>query len=119
MSDSNIIINIVEPGSPVTPNTGLFSQGLDGGTIATISIVSFILVASIISLAYYYHKHHKLPRFTSSIKAFKLKQAKKQLTIGLSIIALLTSAFTFAGLKHHSNLGTANAAEGGGVPILA
>ena len=118
MSDSNIIINIVEPGSPVTPNTGLFSQGLDGGTIATISIVSFILVASIISLAYYYHKHHKLPRFTSSIKAFKLKQAKKQLTIGLSIIALLTSAFTFAGLKNHSNLGTANAAEGG-VPILA
>ncbi|MBQ1373594.1 hypothetical protein IIY66_02200, partial [Candidatus Saccharibacteria bacterium] len=114
MSDSNIIINIVEPGSPVTPNTGLFSQGLDGGTIATISIVSFILVASIISLAYYYHKHHKLPRFTSSIKAFKLKQAKKQLTIGLSIIALLTSAFTFAGLKNHSSLGTANAAEGGG-----
>ena len=50
--DSNITINIVEPGSgPVVPDTGLFTSGISGSSAAT--IITIVTVALLAALAIY------------------------------------------------------------------
>ena len=54
---SNIVLNIVEPGSstpiePVVPNTGLFTNGI-GGTEATILGISLIALLAIVAIYIY------------------------------------------------------------------
>ena len=50
--DSNITINIVEPGSgPVVPDTGLFTSGISGASAAT--IITIVTVALLAALAIY------------------------------------------------------------------
>ena len=63
--DSNITINIVEPGSstpiePVVPNTGLFTSGIGGAEAAIIATISLVVILAIVGTFIYYKKkqHH-------------------------------------------------------------
>ena len=89
--ESNITINIVEPGgpTPVVPNTGLFTHGIGGpeATILGITAAVIILVA-IIAVLYYRKKQGKF---------ISLKH-KKATTIGLASLAAVVSLGTVAGL---------------------
>ena len=54
--NSNITINVVEPGSPtpapVTPNTGLFTNGI-GSTEATVLGIALVALLAIVSIYIY------------------------------------------------------------------
>ena len=103
--DSNITINIVEPGSPtpidpVVPNTGLFTNGI-GSTEATIigvAAVTLLAIAAIYIYIYIYRKHkqNKLASTLAHIKT-TLKHNKRT-TVSLSVLAFLVSIGTVAGL---------------------
>ena len=53
---NNITLNIVEPGSPtpapVTPNTGLFTNGI-GSTEATVLGIALVALLAIVSIYIY------------------------------------------------------------------
>ena len=52
--NSNITINIVEPGSgPVVPDTGLFTSGISGSTTATIITIASVSLLAIAAIYIY------------------------------------------------------------------
>ena len=112
--DSKITINIVEPGSgptpidPVVPNTGLFTHGI-GGIETTIIAVSTILVLALVAFVVWYYKKHTNIHVTNITKHIK---TKKSVTVGLTALAILVSAGTFAGLLVNAGKSNTNAAEG-------
>ena len=111
--DSKITINIVEPGSgptpdPVVPSTGLFTHGI-GGPEATIIIVSTILVLALVAFVVWYYKKHTNIHLSNIAKHIK---SKKSIAIGLTTLAILVSASTFASLLINAGKSNTNAAEG-------
>ena len=98
--DSNITINIVEPGSVVpVPDTGLSTTGIDGATasiLVTIAVVVIIAIATILHLRK---------------KKISLKPSKRTSTI-LGLLAIITSIGTFTGLTLNSIYNNTNAEEG-------
>ena len=111
---SNITLNIVEPGSgptpidPVVPNTGLFTHGIGGGE-ATIIAVSTILVLALVATAIWYCKKHTNIHLSNIAKRIK---TKKSIAIGLTMLAILVSAGTFASLLINAGKSNTSAAEG-------
>ena len=58
--DSNITINIVEPGSsPVVPDTGLFTSNTSGSTTATIITIALVALLAIAAIYIYIYIESK------------------------------------------------------------
>lgn len=96
--DSSITINIVGPGgTPVVPNTGLFTNGIGLPEAAIISTCA-IFILSIIAAIIYRKKHHKgYPRLTAAFHSLlDFIRSRKQAVATLSIIAIVTFVGTFA-----------------------
>ena len=111
--DSKITINIVEPGSstpvdPVAPNTGLFTHGI-GGPEATIIAVSTILALALVAAIVWCYKKHTNIHLSNITKHIK---SKKSIAIGLTALAILVSAGTFAALLVNAGKSNTNATEG-------
>ena len=122
--DSNITINIVEPGSgPVVPNTGLFTSSIGGPEITTISIsaVLILTMVTIIITALLYRKQKKSGKVTKLVHLVDSTKAvlksKKRITAGLSAIALLASAGTLTTLLASTNKNNTNAVEEDGLTL--
>ena len=90
--DSNITINIVEPGgpTPVVPDTGLFTSGIGGPEATILGITAAVIILAVI-VAVLYYRNKKRGKFIS------LKH-KKATTIGLASLAAVVSLGTVAGL---------------------
>ncbi len=119
---SNITLNIVEPGSPtpdpVVPNTGLFTHGIGGPEATIITAVSAVLLLTIVAVvvAMLYKKHKKQGKVTKLVSTVDacvtVVKSKKRVGAGLTAVALLVSAGTFAGLLVNAGKSNTNAAEG-------
>ena len=118
MSNS-ITLNIVEPGSPtpdpVVPNTGLFTGGIGGPEATVIGTVLILTIAAIV-VAFLYRKQKKSGKVTKLVHVVDSTKAvitnKKRITAGLTALALLASAGTFAALLSSTNKNNTSAAEG-------
>ncbi len=92
--ESNITINIVEPGStpiePVVPNTGLFTHGIGGPEATILGITAAVIILAVV-LAVLYYRNKKQGKFINL-------RHKKATTIGLASLAAVVSLGTVAGL---------------------
>ncbi len=92
--ESNITINIVEPGStpiePVVPDTGLFTSGIGGPEATILGITAAVIILAVV-LAVLYYRNKKQGKFISL-------SHKKATTIGLASLAAVVSLGTVAGL---------------------
>ena len=129
-ANTNIKINIVEPGSstPVdptastttttdisAPDTGLFTHGI-GGTEATIITISIVAILAVVATILHYKKKHNNKATESSSKSkltniISTIKSKKKVSIPLAILALVVSLGTLATLLVNAGKSNTNAAE--------
>lgn len=108
-----ITLNVVEPGSsPVVPNTGLATHGVDGTNATIIAVSAILILALIIAVTLFFRKKYK------SSKAKTSTQNRKRITAGLMALGMLVSACTFSGLTLNSGKANTNATNNGTEEVL-
>ena len=111
--NSNITINVVEPGSPtpdpVTPNTGLFTSGTNGPEATIITAISAVLVLTIVAIvitSLLYRKQKKSGKVTKLVHLVDSTKAvlksNKRITTAVILLAILTSTGTFIALARNA-----------------
>ena len=111
--NSNITINVVEPGSPtpapVTPNTGLFTSGTNGPEATIITAISVVLILTIVAIvitSLLYRKQKKSGKVTKLVHLVDSTKAvlksNKHITTAVILLAILTSTGTFIALARNA-----------------
>ena len=131
-TNTNIKINIVEPGSPTpvdpttgttdisAPDTGLFTYSIGGPEATTIGVVLILTIAAII-VTILYRKQKKAGKVTKLVRTIgqtkTIIKSKKRISAGLTTLALLASAGTLTTLLTNAGKSNTNAAEGDGLAL--
>lgn len=118
--DANVIINVVEPGTPPTPtpidpvmpNTGLFTTGVGRFEIVAISVIMVLIMAAIIIAILYKKRNHNIEATKIVNRCRVIAKSKRYIAGGLAMLALLTSVGTLAMLLVGAGKANINATRG-------